>query len=234
MFDAMMRISAANANMQFESLSAIATNVSNMNTKGYKVKRFEQYLNSNDQLEGITRSETTQGLRSTTGAEKDIAIEGKGYIPVTQPDGTVAYTRDGSMTVNSKGYLVTQQGDIVGSGIKLPEDYTKMQIKQDGSVQVVTKSNNQPTLIGKISTVRFINPENLTRIDGNKLLPSKESGSPMQDPDSKIYQGMLEQANVVIGAQIEQVLRLNAAAISNMRIIKFADDLFRQSVNLKQ
>jgi flagellar basal-body rod protein FlgG len=234
MFDAIMRIASANANKQTESLDRISTNVANYNTVGYKAQRFEQYLTSDSRLEGVSRTDTAKGDFMVTQREMDIAVDGAGYVPVTQPDGTVAYTRDGSFTVNSQGYLVNNRGDLVGEGIKIPIDYKKIQIDQTGKVLIQTEKEPDFKPIGKISLVRFPNPEKLTNIGYNKLQVSDGSGSPVEDTESRIKQGFVERSNVNIYGQIEQVLRLNASLISNIRIIKFSDDLYRQAVNLKQ
>lgn len=234
MLDNIMKLAATNANRQFEVLEKIAVNVANINTTGYKNKRFEQYLMPDDQLSGTTRVDTSQGSIRVTKRNLDVAIDGFGYIPVTQPDGTVAYTRDGSLSLNSQGYLTSQRGDIVGGGIQIPVDYSDIQIKPNGDVQVKTKDNPEFKMIGKISTVRFASPESLKNIGYNKLTATPESGEAVVETDSKLKQGCLEQANVNVHTQVDQILRLNAGLISNMRIIKFADDLYRQSVNLRQ
>jgi flagellar basal-body rod protein FlgG len=234
MLDYIMRVASANANKQFESLENISLNVANYNTNGYKAKRFEQYLTTAGTLGGTTRIDTSKGDIMATKNPMDIAVDGFGYIPVTQPDGTTAYTRDGSFTLNSKGMLITNRGDMVGEGIQIPIDYQKLQFKQDGTVLVQTPEAADFRPIGKIDLVRFANPEKLTGIGDNKLLASKESGGPVLDKDSNIKQGFLERANVNVYAQVEQILRLNAGLISNMRIIKFTDDLYSKAINLKQ
>jgi flagellar basal-body rod protein FlgG len=234
MLDGIMRLAAFNANKQFQTLSDISINIANMNTNGYKRKEFEQYLNNDNMLNGVTRIDVGQGDHAITRRELDVAVSGTGYIPVTQPDGTVAYTRDGSLAMNSQGYLVTARGDMVADGIQVPVDHKTITIKETGDVTVTTSKEMQPKIIGKISLVRFVNPEKLQSIGDNKLKATEESGGPQSDPDSQLKQGMVERANVNVYEQIEQVLRLNAAAISNMRIIKFTDDLLRQSANLKQ
>jgi flagellar basal-body rod protein FlgG len=234
MLDNIMKLAAANANKQFEVLEQVTKNIANINTTGYKNTRFEQYIMPDGRLEGVQRSDTSQGSSMVTKRDLDIAIDGFGYLPVTQPDGTTAYTRDGSLALNSEGYLVTQRGDLVGGGIKIPVNYDKIQIKPEGTVQVTLKAGEQPKELGKISLVRFADPESLKTIGYNKLVVTPESGDPVADPDSKIKQGILERANVNVHFQIDQILRLNAGLISNMRIIKFTDDIYRQSVNLKQ
>lgn len=234
MLDIIMKIAAANANRQYESLENVSLNVANYNTTGYKAKRFEQFLTSDDRLDGVTRVDASKGDYMTTQRELDIAVDGFGYIPLTQPDGTPAYTRDGSFTLNSQGYIVTMRGDMVGEGIKVPINYKKFQFKKDGSVLVQTTDNTNFVPLGKVNLVKFTVPEKLKSVGYNKLVATAESGEALPDTDSHVKQGFLERANVNIHGQIEQVLRLNASLISNMRIIKFADDLYRQSVNLRQ
>jgi flagellar basal-body rod protein FlgG len=164
----------------------------------------------------------------------DIAINGEGYIPVTQPDGTTAYTRDGSFVLNGKGYLVTPHGDMVGDGIQLPLEIKHVQFKNDGSVWVQTEKTGAFSLIGHIGLVRFANAEKLNSIGYNKLVATSQSGEPVKDTQSLVKQGFLERSNVNVHMEVEQVLRLNASLISNMRIIKFADQIYQQAVNLRQ
>jgi flagellar basal-body rod protein FlgG len=235
MIDHIMKLAATNANKQFEVLEQISINVANINTTGYKTKRFEQYLTTDGRLDGSVRVDTAQGNLMLTNNKFDFAVDGFGYIPVTQPDGTVAYTRDGSFTLNSQGYLTTQRGDIIGDGIKVPIDYKDIKIWPDGSIKVKTvNKQDEETPIGKLSLVRFPNPEGLKNIGYNKLVANDQSGEPIEDTDSKVKQGMLERANVFVPGQIDSILRLNAGVIANMRVVKFSDDLFRQAVNLKQ
>ncbi len=234
MLDYIMRIATANANKQFESLENISMNVANYNTSGYKARRFEQFITPAGTLNGAVRIDMSKGDLMNTKNPMDIAVDGFGYIPVTQPDGTTAYTRDGSMTLNSKGMLITNRGDVVGEGISIPANYQQIQIKKDGTVLAQTPDAADFKPIGKIDLVRFANPEKLTSIGDNKLLASKESGTPMLDTNSQIKQSFLERANVNVYAQVEQVLRLNAGLISNMRILKFTDDLYSKAINLKQ
>lgn len=234
MLDHIMKLAAANANKQFEVLSEVSKNVANINTTGYKNTRFEQYLTSDGLVDNGRRSDFSQGSILTTQRKLDVAIDGFGFLPVTQPDGTTAYTRDGSFAVNSEGYLVTNRGDMVGDGIQIPANYKDLLIQKDGTVQIKTSETGTPQTVGKLSLVRFINPEGLKSIGHNKLVATDTAGEPVVDTDSRIKQGCIERSNVNVYMQIDQILRLNASLISNMRIIKFTDDLYRQAVNLKQ
>jgi flagellar basal-body rod protein FlgG len=235
MLQHIMKIAADNGTQQFAVLDQITQNIANLNTPGYKAKRFDQYLTPDGRLEGTTRVDSSPGALVITTRDLDVGINGQGYIPVTQPDGQVAYTRDGSFGKNSEGFLVSQRGDLIGEGIKLPANYDKLMILPDGTVKVKIKDQDTPQQLGKLQLVAFNNPDGLKSIGGNKLVPTPESGSPTKiETKDSFRQGNLEKANVSVFQQVDQVLRLNASVISNLRVIKFADDLYRQSVNLKQ
>jgi len=235
MLQHIMKIASDAANLQFNALDQVTRNVANINTSGYKNKTFEQYLRVDGEVEGVTRVDNEQGSILVTRRELDVAIEGNGYIPVTQSDGTIAYTRDGSFSRNSEGYLITHRGDLVGDGIQLPLNYDKLLINPDGKVQVKLPGETWPKDIAQLPLVNFANPAGLTDIGYNKLVASDQSGpAQLIQNHTQIKQGSLERANVNVFYEIDRVLRLNASVLTNMRIVRFADDVYRQAVNLRQ
>jgi flagellar basal-body rod protein FlgG len=227
-------LAAQNGNQQFQVLERVSRNIANYNTTGYKAERFQQYLDPGGRVVGYVRTDTGVGQAIITRHELDVAIESNGYLPVTQPDGTVAYTRDGSFTLDKDRFLVTQRGDLVGTGIQVPDNYEKLLIYPDGTVQVRKTKSGPKETIGKLTLATFPNPEGLKSVGNNKLVPTAVSGEPLLMAEAKFAQGKLERSNVMVPEQIEQVLRLNASMISNFRVIKFSDDIFRQAVNLRQ
>lgn len=235
MLQHIIHLAADSANKQFEILDRISHNVANVNTMGYKAKRFDQYLRVDGAIDGVERRDTSAGALMITRRDLDIAIEGNGYIMVTQPDGTVAYTRDGSMMKTRDGYLVSARGDLIGNGIQLPANYEKMSVESDGTVKVKRTMQSDFEPIGRIRLVSFPNDEGLKSIGGNKLEATHQSGdAQLMAEQSEIHQGYLERANVNLHHQIEQVLRLNASVLANMKVAKFTDDIYRQAVNLRQ
>ena len=234
MLNHIMKTASENATKQFGVLDKVSQNIANLNTPGFKAERFEQYLRPDGQIEGVSRSDYAQGDRMITRRPLDVAVQGFGFIPVTQPDGTTAYTRDGSFSLNSEGYIVTNRGDMVGSGIQVPVDYQDIKIYEDGVVKVKITEQAAEQQVGKVDLVKFMNPEGLTHIGYNKVLASGDSGEALSDGDSKLKQGMLERSNVNVFVQVDQILRLNASILSNINVIRFADDVFRSAVNLRQ
>ena len=223
-----------NANIQFERLGAFATSAANYNTNGYKAIRFENYLQEDGTIAEKQRTDFKQGSLLKTSRDLDIAIEGQGLIPVTTDEGKTAYTRAGSFKINNEGLLITEDGSIVSDGIKIPIDTQKIVFKPNGKVTVFDKTNKE-TQVGEIPLVTFNNLEGLEVGDGNKLYETKDSGKPVLLTDHQnIRQGFTERSNVNLMTTVTDIMRLNASLIASTRIIKFTDEIYRQSVNLKQ
>ncbi|MDD2925685.1 flagellar hook protein FlgE [Rhodoferax sp.] len=110
-------------NASSRSLDVIGNNIANANTTGMKSSRAE-FGNLVASAMGASGSagagigvavdaiaqQFTQGNISTTGNSMDVAIKGGGFFQLTQPDGTLAYTRDGSFKLDKDGYIKTNSG----------------------------------------------------------------------------------------------------------------------------
>ena len=177
----------------------------------------------------------SQGPLKITNRELDIAVKGPGWIAVTRKDGTEAYTRNGHFTLNGQGYLITPFGDMVGSGIKIHPDYFRLEIEKNGKVMMTPKAGDVPQELGQIPLVLFNNPEGLQRIGYNLTMPTPNSGPAQKILDHQtIKQGMLETANFGIQASVADLLRINSEVLSNFRITKLADEIYREGINLRQ
>ena len=224
-----------NTQTQFERLGYVASNFANYSTNGYKCVRFEQMLDETGFLTGVERTDIQQGSVMITNNPYDIALKDVGYIPVTSPDGEVQYTRDGSFKQGKDGYLVTNDGWIVGDGIKIPTNIYRFSVKSDGRVMVMDDKESQERQIGKISVVRFKNPEGLEQGGPNKYKATEESGEAFLLKDHNIIaQNSLERANLNLYDEINNMLRINASMIASMRMAKLFDDMYNKSINLRE
>ena len=170
-----------------------------------------------------------------TGRELDVALSGPGFIPVTSPNGDVQYTRDGSFKLDKDGYIVTNDGYIVGDGIKVPVNHEGLRIKKDGTVTIIEKGHTQHTVLGRIPIVQFQNPEGLKSAEYNKVVPTDASGEPkLVKEHDYIAQGCLERSNANYIANVNEVLRLNSSMIAGTRLMKVVDDMYQRSINLTQ
>jgi len=131
-------------------LAVIANNLANISTTGFKRNRanFEDLLYQNVRQVGSQTSQTTtlpSGLQTGTGVRivstqklmtqgniiqtqqpLDVAINGRGFFQVLLPDGTIAYTRDGTFSLNENGQVVTSNGYIIQPEIDIPENWRKV------------------------------------------------------------------------------------------------------------
>lgn len=230
-----IRKSINNTQLQFEKLGYIGSNFANYSTTGYKSVRFEQMLSEDGYLTGTVRTDYRQGNVQITSNPYDIAIKGDGYIPVTSPTGEVQYTRDGSFKMGKDGYLMTNDGWLVGEGIKIPTNLYKLTIKPDGTVTAMNSPEKPETKIGMIPLVQFRNSEGLAQGENNKMKATEESGEAklIKDHDY-IAQNALERSNTDIFGSVSEMLRLNASMIASLRMAKIIDDMYNKSINLRQ
>lgn len=230
-----IRKSVNNAQVQFDKMGYIGNNFANYATTGYKSVRFEQMLDEDGHLSGAVRTNYQQGSVQITGNPYDIAIKGDGYIPVTSQTGEVQYTRDGSFKLNKDGYLITNDGWMVGEGIQIPSTCYKMTIKPDGSVTTMDSTQSPEKVIGTIPLVQFRNPEGLAQGANNKMKVTDESGdAKLVKNHDYIAQNSLELSNTNIYDSVSDMLRLNASMIASLRMAKIVDDMYNKSINLRQ
>lgn len=235
-FQAIVRRNVSNIQSQFDRLGYVANNLANYNTHGYKNVSFEQMLNEDGYLSAAVRTNCAQGSVMITSNPYDVAINGAGYIPVVSEDGEVAYTRDGAFKQGKDGYLVTEDGWLVGEGIKIPANCFKFEIKQNGDVVAYdTNESISGKKLGTIPLVRFASQENLEFIGMNKFKPTEESGEAiLVKKHDCIAQNSLENANTNLYEGVSDMLRLNASMIAGMRMMKVVDDMYNKSINIRE
>ena len=226
-----------NASSQFERLGYVGTNFANYSTNGYKAVRFEQMLSDDGYVHGAVRTDYQKGSMKITGNPYDVAIDGEGFIPVVSPDGEVAYTRDGSFKRGKDGYLLTNDGWVVGAGIKLPANLYKFQIKPDGRVfSYESAMDSKGKCLGTIPVVQFDCPEGLQQDShGNRVWQTEESGEPqLVKEHNMITQNSLENSNTNIYTSVNEMLRLNASMLASMSVLKMTDDMYNKSINIRE
>src|ERR1700742_3122989 len=178
-------ISKTGLDAQQTNMDVIANNLANVSTNAFKRSRavFEDLLYQTIRQPGAQSSQQTQlpsGLQLGTGVKPvaterlftqgnlqqtsnplDIAINGNGFFQVQMPDGSAAYTRDGSFQVNAQGQLVTSSGYPVLPAITIPANATSLTVGSDGVVTVTTPTSSNNTTVGSLQLAMFINPAGL-------------------------------------------------------------------------
>lgn len=262
MMRAMWSAAAGMAVQQF-NMDTISNNLANVNTTGYKKGRAEfqdllyqtmnmagtnsststnlatgLQLGHGARLQSVQRSYSTGNLRPS-GGRFDIAIEGDGFFRVTQPDGTFAYTRDGSFTLDQNGNLVNSNGNSLDPQVTIPQDALSVTIAPDGTVSVTQPGQSTPQQVGQITLVKFINPGGLNQLGSNLVQPTQASGdaiegNPSADGLGSVRQGFLEVSNVDVAEEMVNMIIGQRAYEANSKTIKTVDDMLSLVANLKR
>jgi flagellar basal-body rod protein FlgG len=178
----------------------------------------------------------TQGGIVQTGNPLDVAIQGRGFIEVLMPDGSSAYTRDGTLQMDDTGQLVTPMGYPVQPGITIPENTLSITVSSDGVVSVLESGASTPTEVGNLQLVDFINPTGLQAIGNNLYAESAASGSPQSgtaglDGLGTLVQGSLEGSNVNTVEELVNMIEAQRAYEMNSKAISTVDQMMQYTTN---
>jgi flagellar basal-body rod protein FlgG len=241
-------------------MTVTSNNLANVNTNGYKKGRavFEDLLYQNQRQVGAATSQDTQlpsglhvgtGVRivatektytqgnlTQTGNALDVAINGRGFIQVLMPDGTLGYTRDGSFQMSAQGELVTSSGYSVQPGITIPDGAQSVTIGADGVVTVQLAGQSAPTQVGSLQLVDFINPAGLQPRGENLLLESAasgpaQSGTPGLNGLGLLVQGSVESSNVNVVEELVNMIETQRAYEMNSKAIATTDQMLEYVTN---
>lgn len=165
-----------------------------------------------------------------------MAVQGKGFFQILMPDGSLAYTRDGSFQVNQDGQLVTSSGYQVQPAITVPEGAQSVTIGSDGTVSVLLPGSAAATQVGSLQLTNFINPAGLQAIGQNLLLESGASGAPQTGTPGlnglgTLMQGAVESSNVNIAEELVNMIETQRAYEMNSKAIQSADQMLQFVTN---
>jgi flagellar basal-body rod protein FlgG len=248
---------------QQRNLDTIANNLANVNTTGFKSQRAEfqdaiyQTLRPSGAQGGTdlaqpsafqiglgsqfstTSGDFHQGAFQATNNPTDLAIGGEGFFAVDMPDGTLAYTRDGSFKINSDGELVTSDGYRIAGNIKFEPGATSISIANNGTVSAKYPNQNEPVEVGQIRITVFANPAGLTRAGQNLYLAGGASGEAQEreagtEGAGYIQQGVLEGSNVEIVEEMVRMITAQRAYEINSKAVQTSDDMLSILNNLKR
>src|SRR6056300_864660 len=197
--DASMWVAKTGLDAQQTRMAVISNNLANVNTAGFKRDRalFEDLLYQNIRQAGGQTGVDTQaptGMMLGTGTrivatEKlhsqgslintenalDLAIQGEGFFQILQPDGTLAYSRDGSFKLSNIGELVTSTGARLQPPLTIPQNVSSLTIGADGTVSAQLFGGGAQQL-GNFQVARFLNPAGLEPLGQNLFRETAASG----------------------------------------------------------
>ncbi|MFB0995446.1 MAG: flagellar basal-body rod protein FlgG [Porticoccaceae bacterium] len=254
--DASLWIAKTGLTAQQTRMQVISNNLANVNTTGFKKDRavFEDLLYQNIVPAGgqtDAQSQAPTGLMLGTGTrvlatEKlhgqgnaintenalDLAITGEGFLSVTQPDGTIAYTRDGSLKLSATGQLVTSGGQTIQPAITIPQNAESITIGRNGVVTAELSNGGGSSQVGQINLSLFVNNAGLKPIGRNLYASTDASGTPINGLPGEngagiLIQGSLEASNVNVVEEMVNMIETQRAYEVNSKAISAADGMLR-------
>ena len=244
------------------NVQVISNNIANMRTTAYKRQRaeFQDLLYEHVSRVGTQTSSQgnilpagielgsgvktvgtprlmTQGTLLQTGKDYDIAIRGEGFFKIAMPDGTTAYTRDGSFELDAQGRIVTAAGNQLQPGLTIPQNATSVTINAQGQVSVGLPGQSTQSSVGQIEMAMFINKAGLKGIGDNLYLETPASGTPQSGTPQlngfgDLQQGNLEQSNVEAVSEISDLIAAQRAYEMNAKVISAADQMLQSTSNM--
>lgn len=258
-----LQIAATGMAAQQMRVEVISNNLANMSTTGYNARRAEfadlHYqqmtrpgtISSADgttipagiQLGlGVRPAAVTinlsQGTLSATGGDLDLAIEGLGYIEVTLPSGTSAFTRDGALKRSADGQIVTSDGYPVAPGITIPSDARSISISASGEVYAYFADRVQPEQLGQLTLAGFTNEKGLEATGSNLFLETTASGpaqvsAPGENGLGTLRQGFLEDSSVDPVREITDLIEAQRGYELNAKVITAADQMLGATTQVR-
>ncbi|MFA7269813.1 MAG: flagellar basal body rod protein FlgF [Sterolibacterium sp.] len=176
-------------------------------------------------IDASTHADFTPGPLQMTARPLDVAVQGQGWLALALPDGSEAYTRNGSLELNVNGVLQTRNGIPVqgdGGAISVPPDQ-KVSIANDGTVSVVPETGAQNT-VNAIGRIKLVNPPESDLVRGADGLFRLRSGAAAEiDPKVVVTSGYLEGSNVNPVEQMVNMISLARQFEMQMKALTTAD-----------
>jgi len=242
---------------QQTQLDTISNNLANVATNGYKRSHavFEDLIYQNLRQSGANTTEQTQlptGLQVGLGVRPvatsriysqgnlqqttnnlDLAIKGNGFFQVQMPDGTTAYTRDGSFQLDSAGQIVTNNGYTVLPGITVPANAQSLTIGNDGTVSITVPGAPAPQTLGQLQLANFVNPAGLDPKGQNLFSETASSGTPNAGaPNANglgaLQQGFVETSNVNVVEELVSMIQTQRAYELNSKAVQTSDQMLQK------
>jgi flagellar basal-body rod protein FlgG len=239
---------------QDTALSAVANNLANVNTTGFKSDRvaFEDLFYSIELQPGAQADEVntvpsgiqlgsgvrvagtqkvfTEGSMQTTGQPMDLAIIGRGFLQVEAPNGDIYYTENGQLQLNAEGMVVNSQGLPLTPAIEVPVGSSSFTVGSDGIVTAILPGDTTPSELGQITLVNFTNPAGLEALGGNLYRETVATGEPVEGVPGEeglgtLKQGVLEGSNVQVVEAMVNMIAIQRAYEANAKVLDAASGM---------
>jgi flagellar basal-body rod protein FlgG len=236
----------------------IANNLSNANTVGYKARRaqFQDLMYQSVLQRGAASGQQTlipaglqlglgtrptsneivftEGAFSETDNPLDLAIQGGGFFQILQPNGELAYTRNGQFQLDKNGNIVNGQGYALQPQITIPPDAQQVTIAADGTVSYSLPNQTSTQQAGQIQLANFQNPAGLNSLGNGLYMPTDASGDATvglpggSERMGALLQGYVEQSNTSIVNEFINLIQAQRGYEANSKVVTAADQMYQQ------
>ena len=153
------------------------------------------------------------------------------------PDGSTAYTRDGSLQLDNQGQLVTASGYPIQPAVTIPANSTSLTIAQDGVVTVTQPGSQLPVQVGALQLATFVNPAGLDSIGENLYLETGSSGNanttvPGLNGSGSLMQNYVEGSNVNVATELVTMIQTQRAYEINSQAITTSNQMLQRLVTM--
>ena len=250
-----LSIAATGMLAQQQNVEVISNNIANMNTTAFMRRRteFHDLIYQNLRRVGSTSSDAgtvvpsgvqlglgvklaavyrihEQGNLTSTDNTFDLAIQGNGYFQIRLPDGTTAFSRDGSFQLSPTGQIVTHDGNPLVPNITVNPNAIDVTVNPTGEILVKLQGQVAPANAGQITLATFPNDAGLEAVGGNLYLETPASGTAtVANPGAEGYgtllQGFLETSNVNAVSEVSELISAQRAYEMNSKVIQTSDQM---------
>lgn len=258
-----LQIAATGMSAQQTRVDTVANNLANMSTTGYNARRAEfadLHYQQHTRAGTISASDGTlvptgvqlglgarpaavsmlvqQGTLTATGGDLDVAIEGRGWLEVTLPDGRAGYTRDGGLKRNGEGLIVTSDGFEVAPGLTIPPEARQISINAQGELWAYFADRVEPERLGQLTLAGFTNDRGLEAIGSNLFVETEASGPavqsvPGEDGLGTLRQGYLEESSVDPVRELTEMIKAQRGYEMNAKVITAADQMMAATAQVR-
>jgi flagellar basal-body rod protein FlgG len=228
---------AAGMAAQQQRMDAVANDLANANTTGYKHQR----VGFRDLVYDQTGRSSAQGVRTGSGAAAvdagrafaqgtlqrtdrtlDVAIQGEGFLRVRLADGRDALTRDGGLHIDGNRRLTTSTGALVQPAITVPEGIGEDQVSIGPDGTVLAGGNR----IGRLDVVTVRSQAGLLSVGSNAFVTTAASGPAIAAPRATtLTQGALESSNTDMAEAMVSMIESQRAYQLTSKAISTADEM---------
>ena len=241
--DKLIYTAMSGAKHLFGRQAAIAHNLANAVSTGYRAEehrlravpvKSESWPTRIFAVEVSMANDFTPGPLNHTGRPLDVSVQGQGWLALALPDGSEAYTRNGSLEVNVNGVLQTKNGIPVqgdGGPISIPPD-NEISIGADGLISLKPTSGAQ-NLTTQVGTLKLVNPPEADLVRGaDGLFRLRGGDAAPVDPNVQVAAGYLEGRNVNAVDQLVAMISLQRQYETQLKLLSTAEQNDRAAAQI--